>query len=196
MRFWTADTHFGHENILRLGPGRPFRTINEHDSALVDRWNAVVGPDDEVMHLGDVAMKVSAMADVVPYLNGRITLVAGNHDQCWTESPSKRANRAVGVVARYLDAGFVEVIASGQTTAQIEGIDVVVSHLPAEGDPFTTERYLKQQPETYGRPLVCGHVHHLWRTYGRQVNVGVDHWGYAPVAEADLAEVLRGLPAR
>ena len=54
-RFFTADTHFGHANILKHeAASRPFASIEEHDEQLVQNWNAVVGPKDTVWHLGDL----------------------------------------------------------------------------------------------------------------------------------------------
>ena len=84
MRWWTSDTHFGHESILGFGRER-WATIDEHDRDLVDNWNDVVGAGDEVWHLGDVAWSFDRLVEVMPTLKGRITLVAGNHDSLWPE---------------------------------------------------------------------------------------------------------------
>ena len=86
MRWWTSDTHFGHESILGFGRER-WATIDEHDRDLVDNWNDVVGADDEVWHLGDVAWSFDRLVEVLPTLKGRITLVAGNHDSWWLKRP-------------------------------------------------------------------------------------------------------------
>jgi hypothetical protein len=43
--YYTADQHFGHENIIQYS-GRPFHYVNEMKSALVANWNAVVQPGD------------------------------------------------------------------------------------------------------------------------------------------------------
>ena len=40
--FVTSDHHFGHARISELA-GRPFSTVDEMDSALIERWNSV-GP--------------------------------------------------------------------------------------------------------------------------------------------------------
>ena len=53
--FFTADTHFGDAHILRQR-GRRFASLAEHDETLVANWNAMVGPEDEVWHLGDFAL--------------------------------------------------------------------------------------------------------------------------------------------
>jgi len=78
--FVTSDTHFGHKRIIEFEATlRPFSTIEEHDRALVERWNAVVRPDDTVWHLGDVFFGKNGHF-VLAALNGRKKLVLGNHD--------------------------------------------------------------------------------------------------------------------
>ncbi len=47
QKFYIADTHFRHERILTLQP-RPFPSIDAHDNAIVERWNAVVRDHDIV----------------------------------------------------------------------------------------------------------------------------------------------------
>lgn len=78
-----ADTHFGHRNIIEFErEHRPFATIEEHDEALIERWNRVVAPEDTVWHLGDVGLGGKRqLAEVLRRLNGRKKLVLGNHDQ-------------------------------------------------------------------------------------------------------------------
>ena len=60
-------------------PLRPFASADEADEAMIERWNAVVGPYDRVYHLGDVAIPRWGLG-VLRRLNGRKVLVKGNHD--------------------------------------------------------------------------------------------------------------------
>lgn len=82
-KFYLADTHFCHANILPMQP-RPFSSIEEHDETLIARWNSVVGPDDLIYHLGDFAFGLTERADRIRWifsrLNGRKRLCIGNHD--------------------------------------------------------------------------------------------------------------------
>ncbi len=81
-KFYVADTHFNHANIVSMQP-RPFSTIEEHDEAIITRWNAVVGENDVVYHLGDVALGLNnpdRIREIFSNLNGRKYLVYGNHD--------------------------------------------------------------------------------------------------------------------
>ena len=80
MRWFTADTHFGHKNIIRLAH-RPFSTVDEMDEAMIRRWNMVVNKDDEVWHLGDFCFgKRSRQEDILARLHGEKHLIFGNHD--------------------------------------------------------------------------------------------------------------------
>jgi calcineurin-like phosphoesterase family protein len=76
--WFTADTHFGHKNIIDHC-NRPVNNVFEMNELIVDNWNAVVGQNDEVWHLGDVAWKDIEV--YLPRLNGRINVVLGNHDK-------------------------------------------------------------------------------------------------------------------
>ena len=78
--FITSDTHFGHENIIKYC-NRPFPNAEEMDKALIDNWNAVVGKNDTVIHLGDVGLaSKSRLKEIISQLNGHKLLIKGNHD--------------------------------------------------------------------------------------------------------------------
>ena len=54
--FYIADWHYGHENILAFD-NRPFKTVDEMNEQLIDRWNQVVDRGDKVYVLGDMFWK-------------------------------------------------------------------------------------------------------------------------------------------
>jgi calcineurin-like phosphoesterase family protein len=81
--FIVSDTHFGHANICRFmhegSKIRPWDNMEEHDAALMERWNAVVSPSDKVYHLGDVCISRRSLS-ILERLNGEKILIRGNHD--------------------------------------------------------------------------------------------------------------------
>lgn len=82
--FLIGDTHFGHAKMLTFlnhngSRVRPFSSVEEMDETMVDRWNATVGANDKVYHLGDVAIAKRAL-DIIGRLNGKKVLIRGNHD--------------------------------------------------------------------------------------------------------------------
>lgn len=80
--FFTSDTHFFHQNILKYEPeSRPFGSVEEMNEKIIENWNSVVGPEDTVYHLGDFFMgPTQNIEPTVKRLNGNIILVRGNHD--------------------------------------------------------------------------------------------------------------------
>lgn len=81
--FFTADTHFGHENIIQYC-NRPFKSVGEMDSVLIRNWNHIVHPEDVVYHLRDFAWR--NIGKYVGQLNGIIHLIRGSHDKQVTNS--------------------------------------------------------------------------------------------------------------
>ena len=79
--YFTADNHFGHSGARSLYR-RPFASVAEMDQTMIDRWNSVVKPEDEIWHLGDFAVRQSAerVDSLLDMLYGSKHLVAGNND--------------------------------------------------------------------------------------------------------------------
>ncbi len=82
--FFSSDHHFGHRNILGFkradgSPLRSFPNIEAHDETIILRHNSLVSPDDKVYLIGDVSMDKKSLKQVTR-LNGRKTLLLGNHD--------------------------------------------------------------------------------------------------------------------
>lgn len=79
-KFYIADTHFGHRNVLKYDP-RPFADLEEMESVLIQNWNNAVTEQDHVYILGDFVWGgVGRWMEIVPRLQGRKVLLRGNHD--------------------------------------------------------------------------------------------------------------------
>lgn len=187
MTEWhTSDWHLGHKNIIGYS-GRPWSTVEEMNEGLIARHNELVRPADTVWMHGDVALHASQLAHVKRF-NGKLILIAGNHDSCW--DGHKRAARAA---AAYREAGFTEIYSSGSVPRVVGARPVLLSHLPYADPAAPDQRYADRRPENRGLPLLCGHVHEKWRIQGRMINVGVDVNDWYPVAADQLAEELKAL---
>jgi calcineurin-like phosphoesterase family protein len=83
--YWfTADHHFNHPNICKW-THRPFTSIEEHDATLIENWNRVVNPKDDVYFLGDFAWKNINLLSTRRKLHGsQIFFIKGNHDKAAT----------------------------------------------------------------------------------------------------------------
>jgi calcineurin-like phosphoesterase family protein len=156
---YTSDPHYGHANILTFC-NRPFASVHEQVLELVARHNAVVGPDDHTLFLGDLFLS-SALGDVIGRLNGSKTLVAGNHDDRMSDS-------------KLLRLGF-ERVERGMLDDEIAGQRVRYCHFPPVG-VSTDTRYPERRPKHEpGVVLIHGHTHQRERLtpYGT-IHVGVN----------------------
>lgn len=155
--FFTADTHFGDHRTIDISR-RPFAAVAEMDAMLTQRWNAIVGPQDEVWHLGDVARRAADVTKLLSRLNGVKHLVRGNNDP-----PETLAAAGWASVQDYaeLDAG---------------GHRLVLCHYPFRSWNGQHRRALN----------LHGHSHGRLKPMLRQFDVGVDVHDYAPVALEQL----------
>lgn len=82
--YFTADLHFGHANILKHSPNRPYSDtvdIAAHDEWLLDLWKRTVDKRDTVYILGDLTfLKSEEARHLLEKLPGQKFLVEGNHD--------------------------------------------------------------------------------------------------------------------
>lgn len=181
MIFFTSDQHYGHANIIRHC-GRPFTDVHEMNERMVELHNATVGPDDVVWHLGDFTLKAHMTRGLLSRLHGHHRLVMGNHDPC---HPC-HGGKAVPWARRYREAGFEEVHERTWLDLPEPLGRTLLCHLPVgHGAPGYDDRYKEWRPtEAHlgDRPLLHGHVHEKWKARGRMLNVGVDVWGFQPVA--------------
>jgi calcineurin-like phosphoesterase family protein len=201
MRFWTSDWHFNHVNIIEFAD-RPFHKsvfdvtpahvgetlvpdTDAMNQALIDNTNDMVGPDDEIWFIGDVAMgSRSVSVPLFKQLRCRnLFLVPGNHDHVHRMFPKWAKH-----VPLYEDAGFT--IMNSQETVQIAGQDVLVCHFPYFGDSHFDDRYMGLRPDDVGQWLIHGHTHSHEVLRGRQIHVGVDAWDMRPVSETQIEEII------
>lgn len=182
--YFTSDTHFGHKFVAEL---RGFSDVEEHNEQLVEKWNSVVGPEDEVYHLGDAVMGgFDKNSHYIGRLNGHKILIAGNHDRCFYGLKNYEDK-----AQKYLDAGFAEVEHGQPLGLVMPGVGTVtICHFPYDPDERHEERYGEYLPDDDGDWLLHGHVHELWRVKGRQLNVGVDVWDGFPISEDTVKAVI------
>lgn len=184
--YFIADTHFGHENVLAFD-NRRFKTIQEHDAALLENWNNAVGMDDEIFILGDISWHgATKSCEIVRSLNGIKHFIVGNHDKRLLKN-------------REFQSLFVE-ITDYKELSFSDGKGIVLSHYPI---PCFNHHY-------YGWYHLYGHVHNsfewnmmervkyemeeLYDKPCRMFNCGamMDYMDYTP---RTLEEILKGQPS-
>lgn len=198
-RYWTSDTHFGHQRIIELAD-RPFSSVEEMNRELIDRWNDTVRPTDEVWHLGDVAMgTIAESLPLVKRLHGKKRLIIGNHDRVFADAPVRMRERFEPEYGALFELG---VTAKAQVMIETgRGMQPVnVCHFPYDGDSQEKGRFTEHRLVDDGLPLLHGHTHAptsctLSRRGTPQLHVGVDSqdWRFTPVSEVYVTDWLNWL---
>lgn len=153
--FFVSDTHFGDHRVLNLYP-RPFASVAAMDAEMVARWNAAVGKDDLVWHLGDFARTAARAAEILPLLTGRKHLVLGNNDPM----PQPTGWESI--------ASYAEL--------RLDGVDLVLCHYP----------FRRWKGMDRGSVNLHGHSHGRLKPLPQQFDVGADVRDFRPVTLAEL----------
>ena len=185
-RWYTSDHYFGHRNIIGYCD-RPFAGVDEMNAAMVERWNDLVGDGDEVWVISDIALGDLhvLLAGHVARLRGRKIPVPGNHGRCWAGRDKHDNGRSV-----YLELGGLERIVDAPKPMRFDRKKVRIRHFPYVFDESFGLKYLDHRPRDDCSWLLHRYVHEKWRQRGRQINVGVDAWDFAPVSEDTIAELI------
>ena len=187
--WFTADTHFGHANIIKYCQ-RPFlseqervhcqidprgrwrvaaETVQNHDDGLMDSINSRVQPNDTLWILGDFCWgeHEAAKSYVERIRCNNVNFVWGNHDHRSIES----------LFGRTLEQGSIKV----------QGQRIWLNHYPMRS----------WDGRFHGSWHLYGHVHNRM-TDEDQANltmltkdVGVDACDYKPISFAELAEYMK-----
>lgn len=197
MIWFTADTHFGHTNILGGGQ-RPFDSIDQMNARLISAINDRVSCRDTLYILGDFSYRttVAEALRLRERINCQhIRLIRGNHDKDWGmlepaprvaakgKKRSASASPAAGPFEAVLDYAELK-------PGECHGTRMVLSHYPM----------LSWNGKRRGSIQLHGHIHADCRYNERnrergvlRYDVGVDANGYAPVSRDEILEFFRGV---
>lgn len=169
--WFTSDTHFGSQRTLELSK-RPFLGVEEMNWTMVERWNKVVSPESEVIHLGDFGDYKWAR-----YLNGKIKLLYGNYERKEGEDIPRNS----------LESYNVTVLKPNILALKVRGFNedpnfkLILGH-----EPTNVLRYLNEHDSDDGAWAVFGHIHGRQRIKKFGVDVGVDCNNFYPISLQDL----------
>lgn len=175
--YWfTSDLHFWHVKGIQYNT-RPFKTIVEMNTCLIDNWNSCVKENDKIFIMGDFCLAgVEKTTEIIKQLNGYKVLIMGNHDYM-NHKPDKWLKMGVDQVHTHLSWTY------GHT-------DLNLSHFPYKTFELDKREFRDMpsgcQLKDDGKYLLHGHVHRGWKRRNRMINVGVDVRDYYPMSLGDI----------
>ena len=175
MQYFISDTHFFHENIIRIC-NRPFLDLERMHAVLGSNWNKKVKPEDEVYILGDLSYKCpdggyQQLFKLIKNLNGNKHLIIGNHDSKWLKSYNNQCNEKL-----------FESISIYKDIYDDKNRRIIMFHYPIEDwDGMYRGSY-----------HLYGHVHNVdngYKVIPNRFNVGVDVIDFEPKTLDELIEI-------
>ena len=173
MIFYISDLHFGHANIIRHS-NRPFRSVDDMDKALIENWNNVVSPEDDIYILGDLMLNDNENGiKLLKQLNGRKHIILGNHD-----TPSR--------IRAYVEENICVEEPKWADVIHYKGYHFFLSHFPSMTANLEKES-LKQVTIN-----LFGHTHQKEKFYNDipfMFHVGMDSNNNTPILLDDIIEM-------
>lgn len=193
MRWFTADWHIGHSNIIKYCD-RPFLDVESMDRALIDHANYLLGAEDELWILGDIALgPIEESLTKYSELKAKLFIVTGNHDRPHPSYTSK--DNKDDWLVKYKELTGAESIVNGNTMLTLaNGMSIHVSHFPRltqDNRKEPIDHFAQFRPANDGVPVLHGHTHGLWRQKDDNLDVGVDAWGGQLVSEDTVIRYLK-----
>ena len=143
VRYYIADCHFYHEALNERMDKRGFSSVEEMHTHMIEKWNARVRKNDEVVILGDFSYGRGEETNrILEQLNGRLYLIRGNHDDRFLKDRAFHKDR-FGWIKDY-------------EKLHDNNRSVVLSHYPIFCYDGQYRRDAQGEPKTY---MLYGHVH-------------------------------------
>lgn len=161
-RWFTSDTHFGNERIINYEE-RPFENLDNMKEILIKNWNQKVKPEDTIYFLGGLGdFQEPDTQKIIPKLNGNKIYLRGK---------TKLKSTAVEGL------GFVSCLEACFMTLGEHDCYIVAEPMPMSA------------PDTW---MIHGNFNSSWKIkpIDRKICVAANHWGYAPVSEKELIEIM------
>jgi calcineurin-like phosphoesterase family protein len=165
------DPHFNHSKIITfkqrdgVTPLRDFPTIEEMNERIIENYNKVVRPGDNVYFGGDIGRDLD---EIMPRLPGRRKILPGNHDDEKLSFYAKWFKKNMSLWKYFTPQGH-----------NIP-VNIVATHAPLHKAAF------------YYKNAYCvhGHIHVAEELGNRYLNLACELVGYRPVHIEEAADMI------
>jgi calcineurin-like phosphoesterase family protein len=189
MTKWIAsDLHINHRQIPKYCPKRATgivydalsedeltEVVDDMNERIINNWNELIAPGDDVYILGDVAMgQIKFAPPLIRRLNGKKFLIAGNHDEKLIQNIGKDSS---------LNDLFVNIKDYHEMGHSVDGekVKLCMSHFP----------FRHWNGQNRGAIMAHGHLHDSpCDVPGRIFNVGIDNNDLKPFKLDDVVRKM------
>ena len=170
--WFTSDTHFCHNKPFIYTP-RNASSTEEMSERIVEQWNKVVGIEDTVYFLGDIALNdTTAAVEYIKRLQGNIIWFLGNHDS--PKRVEEVLNKCSNIrVHKHRYATTLRFTVNGQE------LTFYISHYPTLTANFDDKHFSRHVFSVHGHTHQSGNWMDLNNPF--LYHVGVDSHNLAPV---------------
>ena len=173
--FFTSDTHFDDDYGLAYFK-RPFKSLDEMNRVIVEKWNSDVNEDDTVYHLGDFTLEgIDHFTKWMRQLHGNIKILPGSHDGPWLKD--------------FVTTEKVQVIAP---LVSLEFPELRIGEMP---QVIVLCHYSMQvwDRSNHGSWHLFGHSHGKLKGIGLSFDVGMDCTEFTPLSLEAVASKMMAL---
>jgi len=174
--FVVADLHLSHKAMIKFSPKTRghFIDVNDMNNTIIRNWNNVVGKNDTIYLLGDIAFTNGKLTrSLIERLNGNIILIKGNHDK---NKDIKKYRDLLISVENYIEIKY---------EYNNKYYHIIMSHYP----------FASWNRSFHGSIMCHGHSHGHYIAPGKIFDVGIDSdiGGFEPINIEYIIELSKKL---
>ena len=165
--FVTSNQQFGRNGAIDTYK-RPFSTVNEMNSILIEKWNSAVSDEDMVYVLGNFAWDPESAEIAIKSLHGNIIFLNGEYDNAIEE--------------------ILEIIGDDSFSFLYNSIE----ELPESNAVLSYWPLLDWPEKNKGSYSIVGHPNKKYQTDHKTnvINCACDFWDFKPIEISKVIELL------
>lgn len=170
MSTWfSTDWHLGHKNIIRFD-NRPFKSIEEHDSAIMKNIMSQLKPKDALYYLGDFTLSnkghTESMLATLASSGAMLYFIKGNHDKDDTIKLYQKYGTYLGE----------------QKKIVVEGQEIILNHF----------KMLVWDKAHHGSWHLYGHSHGSIESYivGKSMDCAINLFNYKLIEFSEIKKLM------
>lgn len=167
--FVTSNLQLGRPAAIKTYK-RDFKSVDEMNDALINKWNSIITNKDVVYHLGNFAWDPKTAQDALLRLNGTIYFSLGEHDKAIETLSEKNLFRPGISIVRCIE--------------ELPELNSIISYWPLGTWPKKTKNY-----------SIIGYPGKKFKSNPKSkiINVSTDLWNNEPQNLKNIIEIFKDI---